>query len=142
MLVVRMANPADAEAISTLLNQLQHPSSARHIQHQLESAAATNLIDVLVASYDGQVVGILALQTTPQFHEEPPLARIIDLCVLESHRGGQVGRRLIEEAEQIARKKKCCKLEVTASNFREAAHRFYQKNGLQPTHHYFAKDLK
>ena len=141
MLVVRQAQPADAQAISTLLNQLQHPSSAQHIQHQLEGTAATNHIDVLVASSEGKVVGMLALQKTPQFHEEPPLARIVDLCVLESHRGSQVGRRLVEEAEKITRKNGCCKLEVTASNFRKAAHRFYQRNGLKPTHQYFAKDL-
>ncbi len=141
MLVVREAKPTDSEAISTLLNQLRHPSSADHIQHQLESTAAKNLIDILVATSDGRVVGMLALQTTPQFHEEPPLARIIDLCVLESHRGREVGRRLVEAAENVARKKGCCKLEVTASNFRKAAHRFYQRNGLKPTHHYFAKEL-
>lgn len=142
MLIVREAKPSDATAISTLLHQLNHPSSVEHIQHQLEGVAETHLIDVLVASSEGQVVGILALQTTPQFHQEPHLARIIDLCVLASHRGRKVGRLLIEAAEKMARNKGCFKLEVTASNFRESAHRFYQRNGLEPTHRYFAKTLQ
>jgi GNAT superfamily N-acetyltransferase len=141
MLVIRTAKPSDAQAISALLHQLQHPSSVEHIQDQLTSTAAAHPMDVLVASSDEEVVGMLVLQTTPQFHEEPPLARIIDLCVLDTHQGRQIGRRLMEKAEQLARKNGCGKLEVTAGNFRKAAHQFYQRNGLEPTHRYFAKNL-
>lgn len=142
MPVIRSARPADADALSTILDQLGHPSSPEHLRRQLNRMRSSDSETVLVADVAGQAVGLLALQIAVQFHQEPPLARIVDLCVLDSHRGLNIGQRLIEHAEVIAREKGCDKLEVTASNFREAAHRFYQRNGLEPTHRYFAKQLQ
>ena len=49
MLLIRKAKPSDAQSISALLHQLQHPSSAKHIQRKLEKTAAAHMIDVLVA---------------------------------------------------------------------------------------------
>ena len=43
--------------------------------------------------------------------------------------------------EAIARQKQCIKLEVTASNDRLTAQRFYARNGMKQTHKYFGKDL-
>jgi ribosomal protein S18 acetylase RimI-like enzyme len=141
MILIRPARETDAEVLSTLLYQLGHPSTPEHIRRQLARFASSDSETVLVADVEGRVAGLLALQITRQFHQAPPLARIIDLCVLNSHRGRHIGQRLIKEAERIALKIGCDKLEVTASNFRKRAHQFYQRNGLEPTHRYFAKRL-
>jgi PhnO protein len=140
MMEVRPAEAKDAEAISCLLGQLGHPSTPRHVQLQLGSIPK-NGMDALVAVHCGKVVGALVLQITTQFHQEGPLARIIDLCVSDVNRGSGAGRRLFSEAERVARAKGCAKLEVTANNIRSSAHRFYGRNGMEQTHLYFAKTL-
>ena len=142
MYLIRLARPSDAEAIATLLCQLGHPSTPDHVRRQIARVGTNNGMVVLVAEAESRTVGVLALQICLQFHQEPPLARIVDLCVLDTHRGSHAGRSLIERAEEIAREKGCCKLEVTANNVREPAHRFYQLNGLEQTHRYFAKNLQ
>lgn len=141
MLHIRPARKADAGAIAILLDDLGHPSSADHVRRQLDRIRSDADETVLVAEKASTVAGVLALQIVPQFHQEPPLARIVDLCVLESFRGKGVGRQLVARAEDIARRKHCHKLEVTSNNIRKDAHRFYLKYGLAATHHYFAKQL-
>jgi ribosomal protein S18 acetylase RimI-like enzyme len=141
MIGIRPAQEFDAEAIAVLLGQLRHPSTPEHIRRQLKRIGPGANESVLVASSQGTVLGFIVLQISPQFHQEPPLARIIDLCVLEGHHGRHIGRLLFQGAEAIARQKQCIKLEVTASNDRLTAHRFYARNGMKPTHKYFGKDL-
>jgi ribosomal protein S18 acetylase RimI-like enzyme len=141
MIGIRPARESDAEAIAVLLDQLRHPSTPEHIRRQLKRIGPGANECVLVASSQGAVVGVIVLQISPQFHQEPPLARIIDLCVLAGHHGRYIGRLLFQGAEEIARQKQCFKLEVTASNDRQAAHRFYERNGMKETHRYFGKNL-
>ena len=141
MFHIRPARKADAGVIAVLLDQLGHPSSETHVWRQLDRIRSDANEMVLVAENASAVAGVLALQIVPQFHQEPPLARIIDLCVLESFRGLGIGRQLVATAEDIARDRQCHKLEVTSNNIRKDAHRFYLKNGLAATHHYFAKPL-
>jgi GNAT superfamily N-acetyltransferase len=138
---IRNAEMTDAEAISLLLEQLQHPSTPEHVRRQIRRVDANDAEAVFVAVDNEAVVGLLAVQVAVQFHQEPPTARIIDLCVLDTHRRMQFGRMLLEAAEQFARKAGCCRMEVTASNFRLGAHQFYARNGLDQTHRYFCMEL-
>lgn len=139
---IRYAREADAEAISTLLRQLQHPSSPDYLQDRIQQITADESQCVLVAAdAKEKVVGVLSLQMTDQFHEEPPVARILDLCILESQRGKNIGRQLFNRAEEIAKEYGCCRLEVTADNFRLGAHQFYALLSMDQTHRYFAKKI-
>ena len=139
---IREATFDDVEAISELLEQLQHPSSTAHLRRQLERIHASEFERVWVAedSWAG-VVGILALQIFPQFHQEPPTARIMDLCVRDGHRHRQFGRRLFEVAQRFAYRHGCGRIEVTANNSRRGAHQFYARNGFVQTHRYFSRSL-
>ena len=141
METIRQARETDADAISQLLDQLQHPSTPAYVRRQIQRIRSDDAQTVLVAVSRETVVGVLALQIVPQFHQEPPMARILDLCVRNTHRRMQFGRQLLDAAEKIARQAGCCRMEVTASNFRQGAHQFYARNGLDQTHHYFCKPL-
>ena len=106
---IRSARAADADAISILLGQLQHPSSPDFLRRRIQQAANDDREYVLVAVTEtDQVVGVLALQLADQFHEAPQVARILDLCILESQRGQNYGRQLFSKAEEIAKKRGCC----------------------------------
>jgi GNAT superfamily N-acetyltransferase len=138
---IRNADVTDAEAIALLLGQLQHPSTPEHVRRQIRRIEAGDTEAVFVALDNEAVVGVLAVQLAVQFHQEPPVARILDLCVLDSHRRMRFGRMLLDAAEQFAHTAGCCRMEVTASNFRLEAHQFYARNGLDQTHRYFCKKL-
>jgi PhnO protein len=139
---IREAVVSDAQAVSQLLDQLQHPSSPEHIRRQIERIQSGDNERVWVAvDQTSEVVGVLALQITPQFHQESPVARIMDLCVRDTHRHKQFGRQLILAAQTFAETSGCCRIEVTANNFRQGAHQFYTRNGLAQTHRYFCKNF-
>jgi N-acetylglutamate synthase-like GNAT family acetyltransferase len=141
-MMIREAGKADAEAISGLLEQLEHPSSPKHVRRQIERIQSDNTEKAWVAvDQTGMVVGLLALQITPQFHDEPQVARVLDLCIRDTHRHQQFGRQLLMTAQAFAQNNGCCRIEVTANNFRQGAHQFYTRNGLVQTHRYFCKAL-
>lgn len=76
----------DAEAIALLLEQRQHPSTPEHVRRQIRRIEASHTEAVFVALDNEAVVGVLAVQVAVQFHQEPPVVRILDLCVLDTHR--------------------------------------------------------
>lgn len=138
---IRQATPSDAEAISQLLDQLQHPSTPHYLSQRIAKAQPSELEHIQVAVDQGRVVGVMALQITEPFHQEPPTARILDLCIMDTHRRMQYGRLLLDHAESIARDAGCIRVEVTSNNFRQDAHQFYARTGYDQTHRYFCKSL-
>ena len=57
---------------------------------------------------------------------------IDDLCVDETARGHNVGRRLYDRAVQLARDNSCARVTLHAWNFNEQAFGFYKKLGMAP----------
>jgi ribosomal protein S18 acetylase RimI-like enzyme len=138
---IRQATVSDAEDIATLLGQLGHPGEIDFIKKQIMKFRANDNGVVWVAVSSQQVVGFLVLLIYSTFHHQKPVARLLDLCVLESHRRAHIGELLVEEAVSLAKKKSCSKLEVSCQNFRKDAHKFYDRMGFEQTHHYFAKSV-
>ncbi|GGY03794.1 hypothetical protein GCM10007386_38240 [Pseudoduganella dura] len=58
------------------------------------------------------------------------LGRITSMVVDERHRGSGVGGALIGAAEQWFAAAGCVKVEVTSSDRRLDAHRFYERHGF------------
>ena len=59
-----------------------------------------------------------------------PLINIHDLVVLPEHRGGGVGRLLLEAVEAKARELGCCKLTLEVNEKNEGARRLYKTAGF------------
>ena len=57
---------------------------------------------------------------------------IDDLCVDETARGQQIGRRLYDRAVRLARDSGCQRVTLHAWNFNEKAFGFYEKLGMTP----------
>jgi GNAT superfamily N-acetyltransferase len=58
-------------------------------------------------------------------------AEIAGLVVDETARGGGIGRRLLEAAEQWARSHGCRAIRVRSNVVREGAHAFYVREGFR-----------
>lgn len=98
--------------------------------------------DVLVADADGEVVGVCQVMVFPHFqHTGGWCCELESVHVREDHRGRGVGGRLLEAAEELARRRGCYRMQLTSRNVRVDAHRFYLAHGFELTSQGFKKLL-
>ena len=138
---LRDANPADAQVIADLLEQLVHPISTETTRHQLVLLSGTGNDRVLVAEAEGRVLGGVGLHWTPLLHWGQPLGRVTVLVVNEAVRGQGIGRALVAEAERLLGEAGCGAAEVTSNVRRAEAHAFYLRLGYGQPSAYFRRGL-
>jgi ribosomal protein S18 acetylase RimI-like enzyme len=138
--LIRMANAADADAISALFTELGHPAQAEAVAARLERFAQLHE-EALVAEIGGEVVGVVALSVMPTLHRPTPVGRMSVLVVAEAVRGRGIGRALVAASEARLKERGCDLVEVTSNRQRTQAHRFYEGLGYEKTSYRFFKPL-
>jgi GNAT superfamily N-acetyltransferase len=137
---IRDARAYDAEAVAQLLMQLGYPSDASAVAQRLERLQVVG-DRVIVAEHDGQVVGLAHLQVTPALERDRPAGKLGALVVDEAQRGRGLGRALVEAVEAEARARGCDVLFLTTSEWRDDAHAFYERLGLEQTGRRYSRTL-
>lgn len=138
--ILRTAGPGDAAALVALLAggalvAGQEDPDLPAYMAALGAIAADPDNDVLVAEYDGQVVGMCQLVTFLHVqHRGGRCAEIESMHVREDVRGQGIGSALLAEAVRLARAAGCYRVQLTSNNARPEAHRFYERNGFTPSH--------
>jgi GNAT superfamily N-acetyltransferase len=96
----------------------------------------------LVADLDDRPVGWVYTAIS-EYIEAEAFVVIGGLVVDKNHRRKGIGRRLMEEAEEWARKRGCSVVRLWSSSVRADAHRFYQALGYTniKTQYSFIKSL-
>jgi GNAT superfamily N-acetyltransferase len=98
--------------------------------------------DVLVAELDGEVVGLCQVLLFQHFqHVGGWCAEIESVHVRADLRGQGVGASLLAAAEALAAERGCYRIQLTSNLVRADAHRFYQRQGFDPSHQGFKKYL-
>ncbi len=130
---IRAARTDDTEAISALCTQLGYPSSPEQVQERLGTILADADHIVLVAQRaTGQVIGWVQIHVRKLIVVDRH-AEIVGLVVARTHRGWNVGRRLLEAAEAWALDQGCRAVHLRSNVQRTEAHRFYEKLGYHLT---------
>jgi len=130
-LKIRRARPADAAQIAVLAGQLGYPTSLREMRARLRSALSQTTGACFVAETNGNnVVGWIHVSVTPLLEVERR-AEVNGLVVDETVRSRGAGAKLLEAAEQWARKMKCLGMSVRSNVLRERAHGFYLRQGYE-----------
>jgi GNAT superfamily N-acetyltransferase len=150
MVTVREAVEADLPALMRLYVELAISGPPvgedAHLQPQIRAAFADIKRDsrqaLLVAEVDGQVAGTLALFVLPNLsYGGAPWAVIENVVVASAHRRRGVGRALMLEAIERARRAGCYKIQLCSNLQRREAHAFYESLGFKTTHRQFRMDL-
>lgn len=88
-----------------------------------------------VAEHAGKVVGTLQITFIRYLtYHGGERAQIEAVRVDTSHRGGGIGRKLVEWAIDVARQRGCHMVQLTTNKQRSDAHRFYGSLGFDATH--------
>lgn len=140
-LTVRLADLADASDAAAVVAVLDsYASDPRGGGQPLSAGVRTRLIPGLRAhptsriwlAFDGNTaVGLCVAFVGFSTFQAKPLLNIHDLAVLPEHRGGGVGRSLLNAAEAHARQSDCCKLTLEVQEDNTPARHLYERFGFR-----------
>ena len=98
--------------------------------------------EMLVADLDDEVVAIAQVMVLRHFqHVGGRCAEIESVHVRRDLRSRGIGAALLTEAERLARRAGCYRIQLTSRNVRVDAHRFYLANGFEQNSQGFKKLL-
>ncbi len=137
---LRDAKPSDAARIAKLVRELGHEVSEGQVRKNLLTLEKLDETPI-VATLDKEVVGFIGVHRMVTVHRPAPVGRIPVLIVTEAARGLNLGRMLVDAAEQWCRNKGCQLIEVTSNDRRGDAHAFYRHIGYERTSVRFFKKL-
>jgi len=141
---IRRARLADAPMIAELSGQLGYPSTKRETEERLARLLPRphDTVVLVAESPAHEVMGWLHVSVVPLL-EVALRAEINGFIVAEGQRSLGAGAKLLEAAEQWAKKKGCKSISARSNVIRERAHAFYVRNGFEnyKTQKAFRKDL-
>ena len=128
---IRDMEPGDAAAVAELCRQLGYERITEQIRAWIADAASRKGEQAaFVACVQGQVAGWIEVSIERRLQSEP-FAMIGGLVVRDGERGRGIGRRLCRRAEKWAWDHELTTVRVTSRSTREAAHRFYLRDGYE-----------
>jgi GNAT superfamily N-acetyltransferase len=129
--IVRRARLSDASRLAELSGQLGYPATAAEITKRLRKLKPAPLNALFVAeAHDAGVVGWAHVSVT-HLVEVGTRAELNGLIVAEGQRSLGAGARLLEAAEDWARKHGCPIMSLRSNVIRERAHMFYERQGYE-----------
>lgn len=130
-------NPEDAQAIVNLLDAYSRdpmgggePLSQFVRDNLVVELAKRSFALSLIAFMDTKPVGLLNAFEGFSTFKAKPLINIHDIIVLSEYRGMQIGQKLLQSIEAIARQKNCCKITLEVLDGNKAAQGAYRKAGF------------
>jgi GNAT superfamily N-acetyltransferase len=122
----------DAIAVAELAAQLGYERTPEQVRRWVDGLDSRPEQAAFVAELDGKIVAWIDVSLV--WHLQSDVFGLIGgLVVRDGVRGGGIGRRLCERAEDWSRSHGARKIRVTSRSTREAAHRFYLRDGYQQT---------
>ena len=130
--MIRQVEAADAAAVAELSGELGYPVSTAAMEQRIRDRIAFPDHAIYVACVDGTVAGWIDVGVVHHLQLDP-YAEIGGLVVSQHHRSLGIGARLVSRAEEWARDRGFKRMLVRSRVAREAAHRFYIREGYERT---------
>jgi GNAT superfamily N-acetyltransferase len=130
---IRKARRSDAERIAQLSGELGYPATAAQIATRLRQLKPASKHAVFVAESPDAATGLVGWLHVSVSHllESDTRAEVNGLIVAEGQRSAGAGAKLLEVAEEWARRHGGQAMNVRSNVIRERAHVFYERNGYE-----------
>ncbi|MBY6256038.1 MULTISPECIES: GNAT family N-acetyltransferase [Enterobacteriaceae] len=139
MILIRSAESKDIPSLKKLFLQLGYQTDTESLEQRICETQST--LCTLVAELDKEVCGVVVINFITPVHENNLWALISALVIDESSRGAGIGQQLLIASERMALDKKCSQIELSSSERRTRAHKFYEDNGYKEVRKRFVKLL-
>lgn len=127
---IRAILPNDSMAVAQLAGELGYPRTAEQIRQWVQQLETRTDRASFVAELNAEVVGWIEVSLAHHLQSEP-FGLIGGLVIREGLRRAGIGRQLCEKAESWTREQGVGQIRVTSRSTREAAHRFYLRDGYR-----------
>lgn len=127
---LRPVQSRDADAVAALAVELGYDRTAKQVREWLQELTKRGSQAVFVAELRGEVVGWVDVSLEYRLQSQM-FGFIGGLVVKDGMRGAGIGKLLCNRAEQWSREHGAKKIRVTSRSTREAAHRFYLRDGYR-----------
>lgn len=138
---LRGATIADADDVARLLGALGYPSTPAEAAERISVVLDNDRQVLVVARRDGMIRGLMSMDFMYYLPLGTTTCRVTALVVLPEAQGHGIGRALLRDAEQRARRGGAARLEVTSAGHRTDAHAFYRACGFSEGALRFVKSL-
>ncbi|KAB2928936.1 MAG: GNAT family N-acetyltransferase [Leptonema illini] len=139
---IRRVRQEDIGFIYEMICDLEHQRLNRREFNAVFRANLQNPdVHYLIAFNNDTPVGFGSLHIQRLLHHAGAVGEVQELYTSPDARGLGIGKQLLAALRRISVKKKCKNLEVTSNRRREAAHRFYVREGMQQSHFKFVEEL-
>ncbi|QIK53716.1 GNAT family N-acetyltransferase [Dysgonomonas sp. HDW5B] len=140
--IIRKAEQADLDRVYELICELEQTVLDKDVFTQIYDRQISDCHYLLIVVQLNQlVVGFLSLQIKEHLHHAAKIAEIIELVIHESSRGQRIGDSLFQAGKKFAKENNCSQLELCTNVRRLRAHQFYEKQGMNKSHHCFTLTL-
>lgn len=133
-MIVRPAEPRDADAVLALMEGLTRPAVAEDPRPQRDVFLAHlehDDAEVFVAEIDGEIAGAASLWFRPRLNWTTLQAWIPDLYVDPAYRRRGAARALLDACTNAARRRGCHVLVLESGHHRAEAHGLYESYGFE-----------
>jgi PhnO protein len=139
---IRKIEIGDLDGVYKLLNDLYSNKLKYEIFAKIyKEKVFDNNSYYIVAVSNGKIVGVLTSEIQTKLHREKKQSFIEDLIVDKDYRNNGIGKELLQNAIEYAKKQDCEVIELTSYLQNDDAHRFYENNGFIKHSYKFKKYL-
>jgi GNAT superfamily N-acetyltransferase len=139
--VIRDATAADAAQVAALLGELGYPTKEAQARARIETLTVRDDFRVRVFADGDAILGVGSLQVHPGLEHDEPIGFITALVVSKQARRRGVGRALVDDLLDFARRRGCARVNVGSGLRRTDAHAFYEGIGFTRSGIRFRKNL-
>lgn len=142
-LLIRTFEENDLESVTSLMRELNYPTTLNVMRERMETMAANPLYCNLIAELDGKVVGMIMLRQVKSFVKAETATQITSLIVTSSCCSQGIGKRLVRSGENWGKQQGSNLLFLKSGN-REGlapAHAFFEHIGFEKAGYQFIKHL-
>ena len=140
--MIRPIQLKDASRISELLAQMGYPNTESFMSSKISKFLKDENESSLVYEENEKVLGFISMHFITQIAVEGDFARISYLVVDENARGQNIGKKRLDDCKKLAIERDCDRTELHSNFMREAAHRFYFREGYEDVPKYLVKYLQ
>ena len=128
-MLIRQMEIDDAERVAALSGELGYPIDAAAMALRIQTLKKCDEREALVAcSIGGSIAGWIEMEVVEHLTSDRTVS-ISGLVVTAEMRSRGVGKTLLQEAEQWAKRRSITRMLVRSRVAREDAHRFYEREG-------------